>query len=137
MAGLLTEVLRSVMRSKGIVIHEFVVMPNHLLVLMTVPEDMTVEKAMQLIKGGFSFRAKKELGFQGEIWQRGFSDVRASDELSFEQHRAYIDDNPVKAALGDAPGKYPYCSTFLKEQKRKKVAEGAESASEGDPCCST
>jgi len=72
MAGLLTDVLRSVMRSKGIVVHEFVVMPNHLHVLMTVPEEMTIEKAMQLIKGGFSFRAGKELGFKGDIWQRGF-----------------------------------------------------------------
>ena len=60
------------MRSKGIVVHEFVVMPNHLHVLMTVPEEMTIEKAMQLIKGGFSFRAGKELGFKGDIWQRGF-----------------------------------------------------------------
>jgi putative transposase len=126
MAGLLADVLRSVMRSKGIVIHEFVVMPNHLHVLMTVPDEMTVEKAMQLIKGGFSFRARKELGFQGEVWQRGFSDVRIVDELSFKQHRAYIDNNPVKAGLADAPGKYAYCSTFLKEQKRKGAARRAD-----------
>jgi putative transposase len=132
MADLLTDVLRSVMRSKGIVIHEFIVMPNHLHVLMTVPEEMTVEKAMQLIKGGFSFRARRELGFQGEVWQRGFSDVRIVDELSFDQHKAYIDNNPVKAGLADAPGKYPYCSTFLKEQKRKEVERRAQSAGGGD-----
>jgi REP element-mobilizing transposase RayT len=35
-------------------IHDFVVMPNHLHVLLTVGRDMTIEKAMQLIKGGFS-----------------------------------------------------------------------------------
>src|ERR1700721_2358357 len=104
MATLLTDVLRSVMRSKRIIIHKFVVIPNHFHVLMTVPEQMTVVKAMQLIKGGFSFRAKRELGFQGEIWQRGFSDVRIVDELSFNQHRTYIDNNPVKAGLADAPG---------------------------------
>jgi putative transposase len=63
-----------------------------------------VEKAMQLIKGGFSFRAGRELGFPGEVWQRGFSDVRIVDELSFNQHKAYIDNNPVKAGLANAPG---------------------------------
>jgi putative transposase len=112
MACLLIDVLRSVMRSRGIIIHEFVVMPNHFHVLMTVPEQMTVEKAMQLIKGGFSFRAKRELGFQGEIWKRGFSDVRIVDELSFNQHRTYIDSNPVKAGLADVPGKYRIARCF-------------------------
>ncbi len=63
------------MKSGRIIVHDFVVMPNHVHVLMTVPGDLSIEKAMQLIKGGFSFRANKELGFRGEIWQRGFSDV--------------------------------------------------------------
>ena len=31
---------------------------------------------MQLIKGGISFRAKKELGFMHEIWQPSFYDRR-------------------------------------------------------------
>jgi putative transposase len=87
MAGLFIDVLRSNMRSGKMVVHDFVVMPNHVHILMTVSGDMSLEKAMQLIKGGFSFRANKELGFRGEIWQRGFSDVRVADERSFQQHR--------------------------------------------------
>lgn len=75
MVDLLIDVLRSQMKSGRIIVHDFVVMPNHVHVLMTVPGDLSIEKAMQLIKGGFSFRANKELGFRGEIWQRGFSDV--------------------------------------------------------------
>jgi hypothetical protein len=31
---------------------------------------------MQFIKGGFSYRLRKELGCAGEVWQRGFSEVR-------------------------------------------------------------
>ena len=54
---------------------------------------------MQLIKGSFSFRANKELGFKGEIWQRGFSDVLVTDKQSFQLHRSYIDNNPVKKGL--------------------------------------
>jgi hypothetical protein len=73
---------------------------------------------MQLIKGRFSFRANKELGFRGEIWQRGFSDVRIADEKSFQQHREYIDNNPVKAGLARSPEEYPYGSAYLKKRKR-------------------
>ncbi len=99
------------------IVHEFVVMPNHVHILMTLPGEMSVEKAMQLIKGGFSFRANKELGFRGEIWQRGFSDVRIVDEQSFEEHRAYIENNPVKAGLVSAAEEYPFGSVYLKKKK--------------------
>ena len=98
-------------------VHDFVVMPNHVHILITVPGDMSLEKAMQLIKGGFSFRAKKELGFLGEVWQRGFSDVRIADEQSFKQHRDYIDNNPVKAGLANLPDEYVAGSAHLKKCK--------------------
>jgi REP element-mobilizing transposase RayT len=39
-------------------------MPDHIHVLITVGAEMTVEKAVKLIKGGFAFRAGRELGFR-------------------------------------------------------------------------
>jgi putative transposase len=113
------------MRSRRVVIHDFVVMPNHAHILMTVPGEVSLEKAMQLIKGGFSFRAKKELGFQGEVWQRGFSDVRIVDELSFRHHKDYIYNNPVRAGLSVRPEDFPYGSVYLRKRKRA----GAEAQS--------
>jgi putative transposase len=118
MAELFIEVLRSQMRSGKIIVHDFVVMPDHVHILMTLPGDLSLEKAMQLIKGGFSFRAGKELGFKGEIWQRGFSDVRVVDEQSFEQHREHIENNPVKAGLARAPEEFKFGSVYLKRRKR-------------------
>src|ERR1700684_1059081 len=44
-------------------LHEFVVMPDHFHVLLTVECDMTIERAVQFIKGGFAFRAGGEFGF--------------------------------------------------------------------------
>ena len=119
MANLFIDVLRSYMRENVFVVHDFVVMPDHVRLLMTVPGDISIEKAMQLVKGNFSFRAKKELNYSGEVWQRGFSDVRVMDEQSFHQHRACIDQNPVKAGLAEFPENYPYGSAYLKQQKRR------------------
>jgi len=99
------------------VVHEFVVMPNHVHILITIPGELSLEKAMQLIKGSFSFRANKELGFRGEIWQRGYSDVRVVDEQSFEEHRAYIENNPVRAGLVNSAEEYPFGSLYLKKRK--------------------
>jgi len=117
MAELLIDVLRSCVKAGRFTVHDFVIMPNHVHILVTIAGEMTVEKAMQLIKGGFSFRAKNELGFQGEIWQRGFSDVRVVDDSSLQQHRVYIDNNPVRAKLANLPEEYPYGTACLKRRK--------------------
>jgi putative transposase len=121
LAAFFINVLRAYMRSGKITFHEFVIMPNHVHILMTVPGNMSLEKAMQLIKGGFSFRANKELGFRGEIWQRGYSDVRILDDQSFQQHREYIENNPVKAGLANKPDEYPFGTAYLKKQKHAEA----------------
>ena len=79
---------------------------------------MTVEKAVQLIKGNFSYRAKKELGFEPEVWQRGFSEVRIYDQESFAYYRRYIDHNPVKAGYVQTAEEYPYCSAHFRKKHR-------------------
>jgi putative transposase len=117
MAELLIDVLRSYVRAGKFEIHDFVVMPNHLHILLTIPGTESLEKGMQLIKGGFSFCAKSELGFQGEIWQRGFSDVRIVNDASFQEHRVYIDNNPVKSGLASVPEEYPFSMVCLVQRK--------------------
>jgi len=116
-AMLLIDVLRSLVMERKFKLHDFVVMPDHLHLLMTVEDDMTIEKAMQLVKGRFSHRLSHEYGHKGEVWQRGFSEVQVLKSESFAQHRAYIAMNPVKAGLVDSPEKYPYCFQFLANSK--------------------
>jgi len=126
-AGLLVDVLRSLVAEHKFQLHDFVVMPDHLHVLLTVEEGMTIEKAMQLIKGRFSHRLRHELGYPGEVWQRGFSEVQVMNRESFLQHRAYIAMNPVKAGLVDSPEKYPFC--FESVAKLKQAGAEAQDSS--------
>jgi putative transposase len=125
-AGLLIDVLRSLARERVFKLHDFVIMPDHVHLLFTVDEGMTVEKAMQLVKGRFSHRLGKELGYKGEVWQRGFSEVQVLGEGSLAQHRAYIANNPVKAGLVDSPEKYPFCFESLARKKEVRRAEAAQ-----------
>ena len=60
MANLFIDVLRSYTLAGKFKVHDFVVMQNHVHFLVTVDGEMSVEKAVQLVKGNFSFRAKKE-----------------------------------------------------------------------------
>ena len=99
-------------RKKGrFFLHEFVVMPDHFHLLITPAENVPVEKAVQYIKGGFSYRAAKELDFKSEIWQESFGEHRIKDTQDYENHRNYIQENPVKRFLVDKPEKYPYSSS--------------------------
>jgi putative transposase len=118
-ASLSIDVLRSYVAAKKFQVHDFVVMPDHVHLLLTVGSEMTIERAMQLIKGGFSYRLKKETGYSGEVWQKGFSEVRADDQRSFQKHRDYIAQNPVKAGLVNSPEQFSYCFTYLARQKQQ------------------
>jgi len=122
MANLFIDVLRNYVMAKKFRLHDFVAMPNHFHLQFTLDDGMTVEKAVGLVKGNFSYRAKKELGYQFEIWQPGFSDERVWDRESFLRHRSYIDNNPVKAGLADSPENYPYCSAYFRKRKKARGA---------------
>jgi putative transposase len=116
---LLIDVLRLNVAAGKFRVHDFVIMPNHLHLLLTIPGDHSIEKVMQLIKGGFSYRLKREFGYQGEVWQRGFSEVRIWDRSSFAQHREYIAQNPVRSGLVSKSEDWPYCYSSLARQKAK------------------
>ena len=109
-AALLVETLQQYRAAGKYKLHAFVVMPDHVHVLLTVAEDMTIEKAVQLIKGGFSFRASRELGIRGGLWQRGFSEIRILEAERFARAQAYIHENPVRAHACALIQEYPYSS---------------------------
>jgi putative transposase len=124
-ALLLVDILRSCVAAKEFLLHDFVIMPDHVHLLLTVDGKTTIERAMQLIKGRFSYRIKKETGYLGEVWQGGYSEVRVEDQESYSKHVEYIAQNPVKAGLVDSPEQYPFCFSSL----AKKKAQGLKPSS--------
>lgn len=97
-------------RGEYFLLHEFVLMPDHFHLLIS--PSRALERAIQMIKGGFSYRAKKEFGSSAEIWQRGFSDHRIRDAADYKKHVLYIHLNPVKNGLCSRPHEYPYSSAY-------------------------
>jgi len=58
MARLFINTLYHYRRERKFLLHEFVVMRDHFHLLLS-PTEINVEKAMQFIKGGFSYRVKR------------------------------------------------------------------------------
>lgn len=110
MAELFCETLLGYRDARRFQLHAFVVMPNHFHLILTVPEGSTLERAMQFIKGGFSYQAGKRFGLRCPIWQKSFLDRRVRDAAELEKYRTYIDQNPVRAGLVSAANEYRYSS---------------------------
>ena len=74
-------------RENAYFLHEFVLMPDHFHLLIT--PKTSLERAVQFLKGGVSYRAKKELHSNMEVWQPGFSDHRIRDAADYANHVEY------------------------------------------------
>ena len=87
-------------------LHAFVIMPDHFHALITPAPDVSLEKAMQFIKGGFSFRLKSKL----DVWMRSFNESQISTEEKFMNCVRYIEENPVRRGLASTPEDYHFSS---------------------------
>ncbi len=81
---------------------------NHIHLIIT-PNEISLERAMQLIKGGFS-HAVHQTGRSTPVWQEGFTDRRLRDWDEYAERRHYIHMNPVHAHLCELPTEFPYSS---------------------------
>jgi putative transposase len=104
-ALLLIDTLQHYRREGNYKLHAFVVMPDHIHLLLT-PEAITLERAIGLVKGGFSRRLASNL----PVWQRSFTDHRIRDADDFATRLNYIHRNPVRARLADSPQSYAFSS---------------------------
>jgi putative transposase len=81
-------------------------MPDHLHALLTPAPDVSLEKAMQYIKGGFSFRLKSKL----DVWMRSFNETQIQTGEKFLSCLRYIEENPVRRGLPSTPQAHPFSS---------------------------
>jgi putative transposase len=109
MARLFIDTMFHYRREGRFLLHEFVLMPTHFHLLLT-PSGVKLERVMQFIKGGFSYRAKKELALNMEIWERGYIDHRIRDANDYVRHVEYIRQNPVEAKIVVRAEDYAYSS---------------------------
>jgi putative transposase len=105
-ASLFVNVLQEQRGKNRIQLHAFVIMPDHVHLLLTPAPEVSLEKAMQYIKGNFSFRLKSKL----DVWQPRYDSRRILDANDYATHLTYIHQNPIRANLTIQPELYPYSS---------------------------
>jgi putative transposase len=110
--------VRQTRRSQPFAIDAIVVLPEHLHIMMTLPDgDADYPNRWRLIKRRFTDAVLKSSPpiarhSTGEIalWQRRFWEHTIRDETDFERHVDYIHFNPVKHRLVTRVRDWPYSS---------------------------
>ena len=79
----------------------YVIMPNHVHVLLKLKADNPIEKILHSWKSFSAKAINKALGRTGTLWQHEYWDRLIRSRRHFDTTLAYIQDNPKKARLPD------------------------------------
>jgi putative transposase len=107
-ARLLIEFLLGYRDQGKYLLHEFVVMPDHIHLLISPSPEISLERAVQFLKGGYSYRLRKVERIQ--VWQESFTNHLIRDVEDYQRHREYVRMNPVRAGLVREAADYPFSS---------------------------
>lgn len=84
---------------KDAIIHAFVIMPNHVHVLMQLRGEVQLPGIIQRWKGASSRLINQRLGKSGKLWQQEYWDRLIRSRVHFDFVIRYIRGNPQKAGL--------------------------------------
>jgi putative transposase len=104
-ASLVISTLQFYRHRGDIRLYGFVVMPDHVHLLIRLGEQVTLSKFMN----GFKSYVGHEL-HQGPIWQPGLWSEHIAGHEFLKQKLTYIHHNPVRAELVERPEDYPFSS---------------------------
>ena len=126
-------------------LHAFVVMPNHVHLLIT--PQVEVPKLLRSLKGITAKRANQILGLTGRaFWQEESYDHVVRNGKEFRRICGYIEENPVRAGLAGEAGEYRWSSAWrggsrpggrLRPRGAAPHIEGGLSYSKSNAACSS
>ena len=100
--------LERVRRWYGISVYGYVVMPEHVHLLVSEPERGELATPLQMLK---QIVSRKRHAACGEpFWQRRYYDFNVWSECKFREKLRYIHRNPVRRGLVDSPEDWPWSS---------------------------
>jgi putative transposase len=103
-ADLMVQIILRYRKHSSYLLHGFVVMPNHIRLLLTPTE--TVAQAVLCLKGGFFFAIRDHVQEEtwDAIWQEGYAEHRIRDACDYRSHLRNIAIQPKRRNYRD----YPY-----------------------------
>ena len=102
--------LSSVSKDHGVDIHAYVLMGNHVHLLLTPRATGSVSAVMRRLGQCYVQAFNRKYGRTGTLWEGRFKSCLVDTEAYLLTVYRYIELNPVRAALADAPERYFWSS---------------------------
>jgi putative transposase len=99
--------LERIRRDYRLRVYGYVVMPDHVHILISEPERSCLSEAIKSLKQGTSRRLPTS---DGRFWQTRYYDFNVHDERKRIEKLRYIHRNPVRAGLCQAPEDWEWSS---------------------------
>ena len=94
----------------------WVVMPNHVHLVMETNPDHPLQRVVQSWKSYTSNEANRLLGLSGGFWARDYFDRYIRDDAHLQAVVQYFENNPVKAGLVSSAADWPYGSARRRQK---------------------
>src|SRR5688572_29426072 len=91
-------------------LHHYVLMDNHVHMIMRTGGPELLSKAMKAINERHAMRFRRRHGGSGHVWQGRFKSFPVHDDAYLLTCGAYIELNPVRAGMVAAPEDYRWSS---------------------------
>ena len=97
-------------RAQGVDVHAYVLMSNHLHLLLTPQKDQALPKMMQAVGRSYVQVFNKMHSRTGTLWEGRYRSTLIQSDRYLLACMAYIDLNPVRAHMVAQPEDYPWSS---------------------------
>ena len=94
----------------------YVVMEDHIHLLMRTQPDVSISTIIQKIKGAFGRKWKMMSHWKGPVWQKSFFNSILHDDASLKQRLNQIHYHPLEKGLSSSKTEYVYSSVRVYEE---------------------
>ncbi len=106
----LLDALREHATANQVAVHAYVLMSNHLHLLVTPQTTEGMSRTMQALGRGYVRHFNRRHGRSGTLWEGRYRSTLIEAERYLLACMVYIDLNPVRAGMVAAPADYPWSS---------------------------
>jgi len=101
------ETLEALRRGHRFFVFGYVIMPEHVHLLVSEPKLQSLSDTLRVLKGQTSRKLK---GARLQFWQRRYYDFNVLTQRKFVEKLKYMHRNPVKRGLVEKPEDWPWSS---------------------------
>ncbi len=97
-------------REAGCAIHAFVLMTNHVHLLLTPADHDSLPALMKPLAQRYTQRVNRIMGRSGTLWEGRYKSCLVEEERYLLTCQRYMELNPVRAGMVRHPAEYPWSS---------------------------